>query len=236
MRKIIASIPNTITLLNLLCGCVASYAAFSGMLHAAFWLIVLAAVFDFLDGFAARLLHAYSPMGKELDSLADMVSFGFAPSAIVFDLMLATAPNENLALLAFVIALFSALRLAKFNIDERQSDSFIGMPTPACALFFASLPYSLEHIVPMLPADSVQTIIFVALSILAVGFSALLVCEIPMFSFKFKNFGLRNNAFRYVFAIFSVIMIVLLKEMALAVVILCYILSSIVLALKNSRN
>lgn len=234
MKRLISFIPNTITLLNLLCGCMATYAAFEGLLTHAFWLIIAAAVFDFMDGFAARMLKAYSPMGKELDSLADMVSFGFAPAAILFSMVQSYAPasNHSYALVAFVVALFSALRLAKFNIDERQTDSFIGLPTPACAMFFASLPYGIDRLGASVLTSEVMVVVLLALGVL---FSALLVSEIPMFSFKFKTFGFRNNAVRYLFAIFSVIMIMLLSEAALSVIIVCYMLISMALAVGCSK-
>lgn len=229
MKRLISYIPNTITLLNLLCGCMATYAAFEGLLTHAFWLIMAAAVFDFLDGFAARMLKAYSALGKELDSLADMVSFGFAPAAILFSMVQSYAPasNHSYAMIAFVVALFSALRLAKFNIDERQTDSFIGMPTPSCAMFFASLPYGIERLGEAVPSPEVMVVVLLGLGVV---FSALLVSEIPMFSFKFKTFGFGNNAVRYLFAIFSVIMIVLFHEAAISLIILCYLLISIALA------
>ena len=119
-------IPNFITCLNLFSGCVAVYLAFNGHHEGAFIAIMLSAVFDFFDGFASRLLKAYSPMGKELDSLADMISFGLAPGAIVFSLLSTTGVGEYLPFVAFLIPIFSGLRLAKFNIDDRQTSSFIG--------------------------------------------------------------------------------------------------------------
>jgi len=135
-------IPNFITCLNLFSGCVASYLAFKGNYQGAFVAILFAAVFDFLDGFAARLLKAYSPMGKELDSLADMISFGLAPGAIVFSLLTDTGINEWLPFAGFLIPVFSGLRLAKFNIDDRQTSSFLGLPVPANAIFWAGIVYS----------------------------------------------------------------------------------------------
>ena len=147
-------IPNTITCLSLLSGCVASVMALHGNLLSALIWIIIAAVFDFCDGFAARLLKAYSPMGKELDSLSDMVSFGFAPGMVVYWLLgeASTALpfgslNTYIPYLAFVIPTFSGLRLAKFNIDERQTTSFIGLPVPAHALFWASVGYSVLPVI-----------------------------------------------------------------------------------------
>jgi CDP-diacylglycerol--serine O-phosphatidyltransferase len=132
-------IPNFITTLNLFSGCVAVYLAFEGNYQGAFVAILLSAVFDFFDGFAARLLKAYSPMGKELDSLADVVSFGVAPGAMVFSLLATAGMNEWLPFIGFLIPVFSGLRLAKFNIDDRQTSSFIGLPVPANAIFWAGL-------------------------------------------------------------------------------------------------
>lgn len=145
-NAIIRNIPNTITSCNLFCGCIASYWAFQGNYKLALLFIILGAVFDFFDGMTARLLHVSSPIGKELDSLADDVTFGLAPAAIVFSLFKEVHYPAFLAPIAdimpyaaFLIAVFSALRLAKFNLDERQTSSFIGMPTPANALFWGSL-------------------------------------------------------------------------------------------------
>jgi CDP-diacylglycerol--serine O-phosphatidyltransferase len=175
LRVIRKNIPNAITSLNLFCGCVALVFAFDNDTVTAAFFILAAAVFDFCDGFAARLLKAYSPMGKELDSLADVVSFGVAPSAIVFSMLAdGTCFNPFLSFGAFLIAVFSALRLAKFNIDTRQNESFIGLPTPACALFFCGL-------------TSIQNIDSRVLAALIPVFCFLLVCELPMFSLKIKK-------------------------------------------------
>ena len=126
-------IPNTITCLNLISGCIATYISFQCEYDTALLFIVIGAVFDFFDGMTARLLHVSSPIGKELDSLADCITFGFAPSAIVFQYM--SQFDARSPLFAFVMVAFSALRLAKFNLDERQALGFIGLPTPANALF-----------------------------------------------------------------------------------------------------
>ena len=154
-------IPNTITCLNLFSGSMAVYYAFLGNYQLVFALVLLAAVFDFFDGFAARLLKAYSPMGKELDSLADMVSFGLAPGAVAFSLLRQTVFPEWLAFAGFIIPVFSALRLAKFNIDERQTNSFIGMPTPANAIFWVSASYSFSG---LLVANSWAILVLLVLS------------------------------------------------------------------------
>lgn len=135
------NIPNTITCLNLISGCIATYWAFQGDYRMALLFIVIGAVFDFFDGMVARLLHVSSPIGKELDSLADDITFGFAPSAIIFSYLshLTSYISPLIPYLAFIMAAFSALRLAKFNLDERQALGFIGLPTPANALFWELL-------------------------------------------------------------------------------------------------
>lgn len=210
--RIANHIPNTITSLNLLSGCVAVILSFNGDFKSALLFIIIAACFDFCDGFAARLLKAYSPLGKELDSLADMISFGLAPACIMFnklvglygistDILLSMDIAEALKYLlpllcALLIAVFSALRLAKFNIDTRQSENFIGLATPSCALITGSLIYAAETYPSI---DSFFAEYTYILPIAAVALSLLLVCEIPMFSFKFKTFGWANNRLKYIF-------------------------------------
>ena len=210
-------IPNTITCLSLLSGCVASVMALHGNLLSALIWIIIAAVFDFCDGFAARLLKAYSPMGKELDSLSDMVSFGFAPGMVVYWLLgeASTALpfgslNTYIPYLAFVIPTFSGLRLAKFNIDERQTTSFIGLPVPAHALFWASVGYSVLVTV-----------------ILAFITSLLLVSEIPMFSLKVKSLAWKGNELRYILIACAIIFVALWGFLGISGTILLYIVLSI---------
>src|SRR5665647_1572724 len=205
-------IPNFITCLNLFSGCVGVYLAFQGNFQGAFIAIIVSAVFDFFDGFAARLLKAYSPMGKELDSLADMVSFGVLPGAMVFSLLSKTAINEWLPYLAFIIPVFSGLRLAKFNIDERQTSSFIGLPTPANAIFWAGLTFSYS-------AFLVSNVwLLIALTLI---FSYLLVAEIPMFALKFKNYAWANNQIQYLFLLITIILLALFLQNAFAPIIGC---------------
>jgi len=222
-------IPNTITCLSLASGCVATVIALEGnFLWAALW-VIIAAVFDFLDGFAARLLKAYSPMGKELDSLSDMVSFGVAPGMIVFRLLSEAAPalplgsfNPYIPYLAFVIPVFSGLRLAKFNIDERQATSFIGLPVPAHALFWASLGYVLA---PVISANANILVPIVVLA--AIGTSLLLVSEIPMFSLKIKSLSWKGNEFRYLLVIAAILFTVLWGFLGVAGTILLYVVLSL---------
>ena len=227
-------VPNIITCLNLFCGCLSIVLSTNGRLEAAACFILAAAVFDFFDGFAARLLKAYSAMGKELDSLADAVSFGVAPACIMYVMLLAAVAQQGfpveiftcgwwLATPAFLIAVFSALRLAKFNIDTRQTDSFIGLPTPANAIFICSLAFisSGNHPLAVFTGN-----VFFLLAIIVV-FSYLLVAELPLFSLKFKSFGWKNNKIRYIFIALSVIVLIILHWAGLSVVILLYIILSI---------
>ena len=182
--RITKHIPNTITSMNLLCGALGVIFTFQGALHIAFYLMLAAAVCDFLDGLAARLLKAYSPMGKELDSLADLVSFGLLPSMMLHRRLVEGGMTGFVAYIPLVICVFSALRLAKFNIDDRQSENFLGLPTPACAMWCGSLVFAADHgVMSMANLLHDTYLIPVASVILAL----LLVSEIPMFSFKLKK-------------------------------------------------
>lgn len=211
-------IPNFITSLNLFSGCVGVLLAFQGNYKGAFIAILVSAVFDFFDGFAARLLKAYSPMGKELDSLADVVSFGVVPGVIVFSLLSKIDINQWIPYLGFLIPVFSALRLAKFNIDERQTSSFIGLPTPANAIFWGGLVFSYSGFL----VSSVWVLIGLTLV-----FSYLLVAEIPMFALKFKNYSWKTNEIQYLFLIGCVIILAIFQLNAFSILIAWYILLSI---------
>ena len=227
-------IPNTITCCNLISGCVATYWAFQGDYRLALLFIVIGAVFDFFDGMTARLLHVSSPIGKELDSLADDITFGFAPSAIVFSFLSAQCTSmaaansslftlhSSLPYLAFIMAAFSALRLAKFNLDERQALGFIGLPTPANALFWGSLIVGL--------GDTIATLPYALWLIIAGTFvsSYLLVSEIPMFALKFKTWGWKGNEVKYVFLLSCVPLLLLLGVSGLAAIIAWYVLLSVI--------
>ena len=202
-------IPNTITCCNLISGCIATYWAFHSLYLMALLFIIIGAVFDFFDGMSARLLHVSSPIGKELDSLADCITFGLAPSAIVFSKLMEifplsySFPNEWVPFLAFVMAAFSALRLAKFNLDERQAMGFIGLPTPANALFWGALIVGTGDFLTTSPyyVYSVIAAVFV--------FSYLLIAEIPMFALKFKSWGWRGNEVKYIFLLTCIPLLVL---------------------------
>ena len=222
------SIPNTLTCLNLFSGCIACVMAFEANYNLALAFIILSAVFDFFDGMLARALNAHSIIGKDLDSLADDVSFGFAPSAIVFSLfkeMYYPASMEFIAhylpYAAFLISVFSALRLAKFNNDTRQTTSFIGLPVPANALFWASLVAGAHDILISESCHPVYLFIVVCL------FSWLLVAEIPMFSLKFKNLSWNDNKISFTFLIVCIPFLVFLGISSFAAIVVWYILLSL---------
>lgn len=224
-------IPNIFTSLNLSSGCIATVMAFNGeYLWVVVW-VLIAALFDFSDGFSARLLKAYSPLGKELDSLADLISFGLAPSMTVFHFLTENIYRissnsiiiEYLPYFAFLLAVFSALRLAKFNIDERQSDSFIGLNTPANALFWVSFCYGIVHDAPMITTLLVYTVLVGILL-----FSLLMVSEIPMFSLKVKSIKLKGNEYRYFLLIFTIGLVAYIGILGITGGILLYIALSII--------
>lgn len=226
--------PNALTCCNLICGCMATGAAFHGHFTWAFVLIIAGAVFDFFDGMAARAIGITSSIGKELDSLADIVTFGVAPSAMLFQLFGIVQYPEWLSCAAswlpytaFLMAAFSALRLAKFNLDDRQTSSFIGFPTPANALFWSSL------IVAELPwlASPRFNAVWLFLFMLAACF--LLVSELPLFALKFKNLTWRDNRVKYIFLAGALLLIIAafitpLGLTALPLIILWYLVLSIV--------
>jgi CDP-diacylglycerol---serine O-phosphatidyltransferase len=212
--KVIKQIPNTITCLYLLSGIIAILFSFEGRYDLSFYAILVASVFDFCDGFAARLLHSYSDMGKELDSLSDVVSFGLAPSLILFNFyseLPFESPYNYLKYITLLIAIFSALRLAKFNIDTRQSSNFIGLPTPASAILISSL-IAFSTYSPLIDESISYSFVIPLLSIFI---SYLLISEIDFFSLKIKSFSWQDNSSRYLYLIttllLSALMIVVLK-------------------------
>ena len=227
-------IPNFITCLNLLCGCIATVMVFRNHLDWAAYLVFIAAFFDLIDGMAARALHVSSPIGKELDSLADVISFGFVPGVILFKLLQMSALSEFIEsntlrqivqFFPFVIAVFSALRLANFNIDTRQSDSFIGLPTPANTLLIVSFPLMLSQ-----DYTRFSPIILNPYFILIVSgiMSWLLVAEIPLFSLKFKSFKLKDNLFQYILLLLAVVLLPVFLFAAIPIIIFSYVLLSII--------
>lgn len=227
-NKITRHIPNFVTCCNLFSGCIASVMAFQAQYEAAIIFIILGATFDFFDGMLARFLKVSGPLGKELDSLADDITFGFAPSVIVFslfkevqypDFMIGIA--DYFPYTAYIIAAFSALRLGKFNIDPRQSSSFIGLPTPANALFWGALVVGAH---PFLISDSFNALYLFALVILM---SYLLIAELPMFSLKFKNLSWSDNKVSYLFLLICIPLLAVFHISGFAAIILWYIFLSL---------
>lgn len=221
------NIPNAITCLNLLTGCIAITIAFKGNLVAASLLVFLAGIFDFVDGFSARLLKAYSPVGKQLDSLADVVSFGVLPAVIMFKLLERSSGDfypGTLMYFPFMIAIFSAIRLARFNVDERQTDSFIGLPTPAMAMLVASLPLILNDL--EWTGGMLGNHYFLIAAIIVLSW--LMVSNIPLFSLKIKSLKWSANKYPYILLISSAILLVFLKFAAIPIIIFLYILLSLI--------
>ena len=238
-------IPNIITSLNLICGCIAILFAVNGDLVAASYFVLTGMFFDFFDGLVARLLHVQSEVGVQLDSLADMVTFGVVPGIIMFQLLNKSTTNqvletrfevseamlwfgENMSFVPFIgliIVIASAYRLAKFNVDTRQTSSFIGLPTPANTLLIISLPliYEFQYL------EILDTIFFnkwflIGLTVIS---SLLLNAEIPLFALKFKTWDFKNNKIRYVFLALSLVAILLLKFIAIPIIIGLYIILSL---------
>lgn len=207
-------IPNILTLCNLVSGCLAVVAAYNADYQLVLLFVVISAVFDFLDGFAARLLKAYSPVGKELDSLADVISFGFAPAMIAVSLLGDLGVYRYFGLL--IVAL-SALRLAKFNLDDSQTDSFIGMPTPANAIFWGGLGYSYNQLFTDNPLITLALVLTT---------SVLLVSSLPMFSLKLKNINFANNKWQYALIVLSAILLCVMRLDAIMWIIVLYVLLS----------
>lgn len=222
-------IPNIITLLNLFSGSVAITLAFNGNFSGVVIWVLIAAIFDFFDGMAARLLNAYSPLGKELDSLADVVSFGVAPASALYILMrdyliypeILQSTSHLIPYLAFLIAAFAAYRLAKFNIDERQSTSFIGLPTPADGLFWISYCYAIHQLAP-----KNEIIIFITILVIFI-LSYLMISEFPMFSFKIKHKGVKGNEKQLILLLLIITFVSIFGVAGIALSIIAYILISI---------
>ena len=237
-------VPNFITSLNLAAGSLAVFFGIEGQLGWAAIFIFAAAVFDFFDGLAARLLDAYSEIGKQLDSLADLISFGLAPGAMLFTMFELSMFDTNQPIFeieatllqwvflfsALIVPIAGAFRLAKFNIDDRQSDSFLGLPIPANAIFYASLGLILT--LEANPAINDIILNRFNLTTAIALFSALMISEIPMFSFKFKNLKWKDNQVRFAFIALVIVLVVFLKFFAIPLVIVGYVLISIVLRLR----
>lgn len=229
--KLKMHIPNTITCCNLLSGCFSILFSFSGMPVAASLMIFAAGLFDFLDGFAARLLDAHSPIGADLDSLSDVVSFGVAPGMIMYQLMREGMAEplwpvgqvSLLACMAFLLPVFSAVRLAKFNVDTRQTTSFIGLPTPPMAIFMASLPLAFWQR-GLLGQPVLNPWLGLGIVLL---FSVMMVCNRPFFSFKMKTVAWKGNEIRWIFLILAVVGFACFRFVALPFILLLYILMSV---------
>ncbi len=246
--KIIKHIPNSITSLNLFSGCVGLYFVMLGRLEYASMMIFLAAVFDFFDGFAARLLHVKSDIGKELDSLADVVSFGVLPGFILFSMMNSSNVEclgnchgtKLLPFIAFFIPVFSALRLAKFNLDTRQTSSFIGLPTPANAILIASFPLIALQESSLVPFNHLALAGLLYNPYLLAGysiiFSYLLVSPIPLFALKFDSYGFKKNQYRYIFLLSSLLLLICFGLSGIPLVIAFYLLFSIIEQVYIKRN
>jgi CDP-diacylglycerol---serine O-phosphatidyltransferase len=212
----IRHLPNFLTCCNLICGCFGIVFLLEDRGIPAAYFVWASCVFDFFDGFVARLLKVSSPIGKELDSLADVISFGLLPALVMYKLIGSTTTIEWLPYVAFLIAAFSALRLAIFNVDETQTDSFRGLNTPANTLFITSLPLLPQTIGSWLYQDW----LLVAITIV---FSLLMVSRIEIFALKFKNFSWADNKIRFTFLILSVLLIIVFKLTALPLIILLYV-------------
>jgi CDP-diacylglycerol--serine O-phosphatidyltransferase len=232
-------IPNALTCCNLLCGCLGIMFTNSNKLDIAFYLVLVAAIFDFLDGFAARMLKVSSPIGKDLDSLADMVTFGVLPGFILFHLIGSitlhqvdiSAFNLYFPYIAFIVPVFSALRLAKFNNDTRQTDSFIGVNTPANTLLISSLGYIYVTVIDSKDGPGRFFDLFYnsyTLAGLTLLMSILLISELPIFALKFKNFGWADNKIRYVFLTIAAVLLILFQFFAFPFIIFLYILLSVI--------
>ena len=263
------NIPNLFTLCNLLCGCIAIVFTLEGNLVWCAYMVGFACVFDFLDGMAARVLKVSSELGKQLDSLADIVSFGVVPGVLLYKMIICTqmlvsydanpldflseqmgqgAHINFLAMIGFAVTIFSAVRLAKFNLDTRQTDSFIGLPTPASAIQIASLPLSIpESLTNMLHTgkmtfeqisafglaisgkNNIYQLLLQPYSVIAltVVTSFLLVAPLPLFALKFKNISWTDNKVRYIFLALALVLLIVFKFLGIQLIIILYIVSSI---------
>ncbi len=232
-------IPNILTLLNLLSGTIAVILAVEGKLILAGVFVLIGVIFDFFDGFVARILKVQGELGKQLDSLADMVTSGLVPGVVMYQLLkdsIGLSSNDTssvflecisyIPLIGLLITLASAYRLANFNIDTRQTSSFIGLPTPANTLFVLSLPLILEYGDSELATRLIQNHWFlIAITLLG---SYLMNANIPLFSLKFKDYAVKNNVIKYVFLLMTIILLIWLQFIAVPIIIILYILLSVI--------
>ncbi len=217
-----AQLPNFITLLNLLSGVLGILWVLEGQPLYGAYFVILSATFDFFDGVAARLLKVQSDMGKELDSLADVVSFGVLPGILLYSLTKSQTEASFLPYCTLIIPMLSAYRLAKFNLDTRQSDRFIGLPTPANALLLTTIPYLAARWPELSPWLSSP----IALVVIAWLTSLLLVAELPLIALKFKNSSFTDNSYRYALLVIGAVCLVWLELAGIPLVILAYLLLS----------
>ena len=220
-------IPNFITLMNLLAGCMAIVSIANGNLSYASWWLILALVFDLLDGGVARLLNATSPLGKQLDSLADIVSFGAAPGFMMYTLLDGFTENIYLPYLAFLLPLFAAIRLARFNIDPEQEKEFKGLPVPAAALMVLSIPMALNCKLGGIPWLNELYSSPVGLIAIVIILSALMVSPIKLFSLKISSIYWKHNRSRYILIAFAVILFLMYRFAAIIFILTAYILLSL---------
>lgn len=225
-------VPNAITLINLFCGCIAVVFVSKLDYEMAFYFVCLGIFFDFFDGFFARLFKVSSPLGLQLDSLADMVTSGVVPGYVMYSLFVSSSNAHNIIgaeftpFLGFIVTLGSCYRLANFNIDTRQTDSFIGLPTPANALFILSLPLVLKYSESLMILE-ILTNQWILLAI-ALFSAYILNAEIPLFSLKFKKFNLKDNALQVGFLLLSVLLLVFFQYLGIPLVIITYIILSVI--------
>ena len=225
-------IPNFLTSLNLFCGCIAVLSFLNHCYFTGILLVLLSATADFFDGFVARLMNVQSELGKELDSLADMISFGFVPGTLLYVAFLNNSSFSSFAellenqyylpFIGFIITVFSGVRLAKFNIDKRQSQSFIGLPTPANTLFFLTIPLTWvyekenEFVNEMINNNYILTL-------LTLLFSFLLIAELPLIALKFNGFNLKNNRYRYLLISSGIVFVLLFGHLSIPLILVSYI-------------
>lgn len=234
--KIKKHIPNLITLGNLFCGTIATIYAVQADFVFAGLFVILGIVFDFFDGFAARLFKVSGELGRQLDSLADMVTSGVVPGIIMLKLIEVNTINASnsffdnsiigISLVGLVLTLGACYRLAKFNIDTRQSDSFIGLPTPAMSLFVISLPLIQEYSNIEFALNLITNNYF--LITITILLTYLMNAQLPLFSLKFKDYSIKNNLIKYVFLIASLLMIVFLQYISIPLIIIVYVVLSVI--------
>ena len=243
IQAIKRQIPNSITLCNLICGVLATYYAiqyqvFDDRLHYAGWFILLGIFFDFFDGLAARLLHVSSDMGKELDSLADVITSGVAPGFILYEILATSDGLPWLKYLALLMPAFAAYRLAKFNLDTRQSHSFLGLPAPSNALIWVGIAL----IFSCAPVEKVGWLFnnggLICLAILSLLTNILMISEMPMFSlkFNFKDLTWKSNKIQYIFLTGCILLIIFLLHYSISIIILWYIILSLLTQKQSSAN